>query len=36
MSLTDLRQAIADLERAKQSLLAGSRRGIAPNFTFPR
>ncbi len=35
MSLTDLRQAIADLENQKQMLLShGKRRTIAPNFTF--
>jgi len=36
MPLADVRQTIADLERAKAELLAGSRRGIAPNFTFAR
>ena len=35
MSLTDLRQAIADLEHAKQELMAhGKRKCISPNFTF--
>lgn len=34
MSLTDLRQAIADLENAKKKLLSGSRTGIAPDFTY--
>ena len=35
MSLADIRQEIADLERAKQTLLnGGKRKGIAPNFTY--
>lgn len=35
MSLTDLRQAIADLESAKQELLNhGKRKCISPNLTF--
>lgn len=35
MSLTDIRQAIADLEKAKQSLLShGKRQTLSPNFTF--
>lgn len=35
MSLTDIRQAIADLERAKQELLShGKRKCISPNFTY--
>lgn len=35
MSLVDLRQAIADLENAKQQLLShGKRQTLAPNFTY--
>lgn len=35
MSLNDLRQAIADLENAKQFLLThGKRQCISPNFTY--
>lgn len=35
MSLTDLRQAIADLESAKQQLLShGKRQTLAPNFSY--
>jgi hypothetical protein len=35
MNVNDLRQAIADLESAKASLLAhGKRKCISPNFTY--